>query len=182
MAKSRIQRVAREFEQALQMAVACITTSVLVPRHDEPGKSHRLLLNPPARVDSAAGTLEIRIVHSYAVVPDAGVPTGYRISTDGYFYDLARVVRDGGEQERRGEILAYHWSPESTSGDPAYPHLHVYRSDRIERLHISKMHLPTGHVTLEDFIRLLITEFNVTVRRENWPEILMGSPKNNRQS
>ncbi len=68
MARSRIRKVADEFEEALQASIACISTSVLVSRRDEPGKPHRLLLTPPARVASAAGILETRIAHSYSVV------------------------------------------------------------------------------------------------------------------
>jgi hypothetical protein len=86
----------------------------------------------------------------------------------GYLYDVTEVLEHG----ERAEILAYHWNPESTGGDPGWPHMHVYGNRQIHGRHLSKMHLPTGRVNLHDLIRLLIPEFSVVPRRDDWVEVL----------
>ena len=76
------------------------------------------------------------------------------------------------------EILAFHWHPVGLS-DVIDPHLHL--SSRLnpiemgrnqEPLPLADMHIPTGFVTLEDVVRLLITEFGITPRRDDWDDLL----------
>jgi hypothetical protein len=76
------------------------------------------------------------------------------------------------------EILAYHWHPTGVS-PVTWPHLHL--SGRLAPLDagrgqalitIGGMHLPTGHVTLADVVRLLITEFDIRPRRADWAGVL----------
>ena len=74
------------------------------------------------------------------------------------------------------EVVAYHWHPESAEG-AADPHVHFgpasARPDSAVRPgELHKVHFPTGFVTLEDVIRLLIEEFNVEPRRSDWREVL----------
>ena len=87
-----------------------------------------------------------------------------------YYYQILDV------QER--EILAYHWHPAGASS-VTHPHLHL--SNRIPALDLghnvppvslAEMHLPTGHVTFADVVRLLITEFGVEPRRDDWEATL----------
>ena len=76
------------------------------------------------------------------------------------------------------EILAFHWHPTGLS-NVTDPHLHL--SSRLnpidigrnqELLPLADMHIPTGFVTLEDIVRLLITEFGITPRRDDWDNLL----------
>ena len=41
---------------------------------------------------------------------------------------------------------------------------------------LAKAHLPTGLVGLNDFLRLLITEFEVRPLRKDWIYLLAGDP------
>ena len=76
------------------------------------------------------------------------------------------------------EIIAFHWHPTGLS-NVSDPHLHL--SSRLnpiemgrnqEPLDLADMHIPTGFVTLEDVVRLLITEFGVTPHRDDWDDLL----------
>lgn len=76
------------------------------------------------------------------------------------------------------EILAFHWHPSGLS-DVTDPHLHL--SSRLnpidmgrnqDPLPLAGMHIPTGFVTLEDVVRLLITEFGVRPRHSDWDTVL----------
>ena len=76
------------------------------------------------------------------------------------------------------EILAFHWHPVGLS-DVVDPHLHL--SSRLNPIEMGRnqeplplvgVHIPTGFVTLEDVVRLLITEFGITPRRDDWDNLL----------
>jgi hypothetical protein len=76
------------------------------------------------------------------------------------------------------EILAFHWHPAGYS-NVIDPHLHL--SGKLnpidtgrgqEPLPLAPMHIPNGFVTLEDVVRLLITEFGITPRRDDWDDLL----------
>lgn len=76
------------------------------------------------------------------------------------------------------EILAFHWHPVGLS-DVTDPHLHL--SSRLnpldmgrdqDPLPLAEMHIPTGFVTLEDIVRLLISEFGIRPRRADWDDTL----------
>lgn len=71
-------------------------------------------------------------------------------------------------QEHR-ELLSYHWHPAGQS-PVVTPHLHV--ACRAGNADLSKVHLPTGPVTLVDVIRCAITEFGVQPLRADWRAVL----------
>jgi hypothetical protein len=80
--------------------------------------------------------------------------------------------------EDRHEIVAFHWHPVGLS-NVTDPHLHLSsRLNPIELgrnrapLSLADMHIPTGFVTLEDVVRILITEFGITPRRDDWDALL----------
>lgn len=91
---------------------------------------------------------------------DAGRNGPWRIQLAAYAYKLSTV--------RNEELLAFHWHPEATP-PVSFPHLHV-RSDVAPLSH--KTHVPTGHVSLADVVRLLIVEFGVPPLRDDWQAIL----------
>lgn len=76
------------------------------------------------------------------------------------------------------EVLAFHWHPAGLS-NVTDPHLHL--SSRLnpiemgrdqEPLPLADMHIPTGFVTLEDVVRLLISEFGIRPRHAKFDAVL----------
>lgn len=163
MAASRSRRNAVEaFRQALQQTVACITPETLLvvqtPRNPDvltatfPFRSRGLVA---LRDDEGASRFQCSVEHSFALDPAA------EIHTTGYAYHLY----DGTGRE----LLAYHWHPRGAGARPE-PHLHVRAM--IGHTALARLHLPTGRVSLEAFVRLLITEFGVAPLEEGWQRIL----------
>lgn len=79
------------------------------------------------------------------------------------------------------EILLYHWHPAGVS-PVTDPHLHLSsKLPPIEvastgrsphKVTLSDMHIRTGHILLEDVVRVLIDEFKVKPLRRDWEEVL----------
>lgn len=74
------------------------------------------------------------------------------------------------------EILVYHWHPQGKS-NVITPHFHVGSAVLDTTGHemgktFSRLHLPSGHVTIADVVRALIEEFNVRPIHERWDETL----------
>jgi hypothetical protein len=138
-------------------------------------KAHAFIFVPqnefvPLRTRRGRHGLLLFMVQDYVVERAAGVHGGFEARVTAYRY---RVL-DSDERE----ILAYHWHPTGIS-PIAFPHLHL--SGRLRPLDfgsntdpiaLGEMHLPTGYVALEDIVRLLITEFDVQPRRDDWETIL----------
>ncbi|MGI8642912.1 MAG: hypothetical protein ACR2LS_02210 [Thermomicrobiales bacterium] len=93
----------------------------------------------------------------------------YEASITAYGY---RILEPEGR-----EILTYHRHPESSS-PVTTPHLHL--STRMPPVNVAtgsqvalgEMHIPAGVVTLAQVVRLLITEFHVEPRRDDWEVVL----------
>ena len=75
------------------------------------------------------------------------------------------------------ELVVYHWQP-GEIGRTA-PHMHVsaalavqVSADLQQNVDLDKRHLVTGMVELSDFVRMLITEFEVRPLRADWQERL----------
>ena len=89
----------------------------------------------------------------------------WRVTTAGYKYTI--------EAEDGDEILGYHWHPRSLSPNKE-PHLHLGTGARIGRseLETTKAHLPTGRVSMEDFLQLLIEVFKAHPHKTGWKSVL----------
>ena len=87
----------------------------------------------------------------------------WKVSTSAYYYG----IKDG---EGR-EILAYHWHPGIGS---TYPHLHFHSGTG--KL-LTKAHIPTRRISLEEVLRFTIEELGVKPLRSNWKEILALTQK-----
>lgn len=112
----------------------------------------------------------LRITLSIDVVASLETSSDYRVQTVSYEYQAL--------SREEHEILAFHWHPIGLS-DVTDPHLHISsRLNPIEMgrdqdlLPLAEMRLPTGFVTLEDVVRLLIAEFGIRPRRPDWDAIL----------
>jgi hypothetical protein len=89
----------------------------------------------------------------------------WKIQTVAYYYTLERADDLG------AEIFSYHWHPQGHS-PITFPHLHIHACVEIRRPDGRDVHFPTEQVSLEDILRLVITDFGVIPRQENWAEVL----------
>lgn len=80
---------------------------------------------------------------------------GWRVTTDAYSYRLD----DGTGQE----LASWHWHPATGNH---HPHLHVAAEP------ISGAHLPTGRVSIESVLRLLLTDLKVLPARDHADDFL----------
>jgi len=71
--------------------------------------------------------------------------------------------------EDKHPFLSYHWHPLLTP-EVDYPHLHIRDADSGPLTHHS--HVPTGRISVEQVVRLAITQFNVRTLRKDWSEAL----------
>ena len=80
-----------------------------------------------------------------------------------YYYS----VHDAEEKE----VLLYHYHPRG--GSPiTTPHLHLGQGAQVGRADVRDAHLPTGNVSLNAVLRVLIEEMGVQPRRPDWDSIL----------
>lgn len=93
------------------------------------------------------GTVQLLLGHQFRLVAQSR--KDWHVSTVAYRYHLLDVDSH--------EIAAWHWHP-GTGTD--HPHLHV-SSALIDR----HAHLPTGGVSIESIIRLLLTDMEVQPAR-----------------
>jgi hypothetical protein len=68
------------------------------------------------------------------------------------------------------EILAFHWHP----WEPGYedPHVHLSYGAGALRDELQRAHLPTGQVSLQEFLLFAIRDFGVEPRRKDYARIL----------
>lgn len=99
-------------------------------------------------------TLDIRM--QYKIVEASGERGPYKVTITAYMY----IVDD----HRGREVFSYHWQPDGPK--VKFPYLHV------EHPHFKKAHFPTGRISLEEVLRLLIVDFGVRPLRSDWDKIL----------
>jgi hypothetical protein len=144
----------KAFLEPLQRALSCITDAKLfVSRGKQPGEVEALALSEdPLRLTSARiGPVQFVLGHQFRVVQDGR--KSWHVSTAAYRYHL---LDDSGR-----ELIAWHWHPESL-GDTrlrGHPHVHV-QAGPIER----RIHVPTGRVSVESVLRLLLIDLAVAAR------------------
>ncbi len=100
----------------------------------------------------------------YRISVGPGPDEGWNIDIVAYSYEL--LDHDSGL-----EILAYHWHPEGPSAVNR-PHLHPGPALRAAIGVSRAMHLPTGHVAIQDFVLMTIDDFEARPLRPDWREIL----------
>jgi len=153
---------AREaFLAPLRRSLSCLTDAQLFVSHPTVGGVEALLLSEdPLRLRSASISdgLQIRLRQQYGLVEDRAAPTDSRwhVSTVAYDYRLNRG--DG------AELLSWHWHPQTGLRSP---HLHVTIGPVPRRAH-----LPTGRVSVESVLELLLGDLGVPARRPDWADVL----------
>jgi hypothetical protein len=117
--------------------------------------------------------LLLDIFHAFTVVEVPGNPLSRRWRTTTLMYEY-RVL-----DHHHRELLVYHWQPGSSYLGPDHPHLHVSASLRSQvnahdtrEIGLDRLHLPTGRVTFEAVIRMLVTDFGIAPRRNDWQATL----------
>lgn len=157
------------FVGPIQQALSCVTIEQLKYSHDarQPGAVRSVALPPGANYIQLPGELGLKFHASieYELAETDDAERGpWKVRTRQYRYHV--VTAD------QTEVLLYHWHPDSTPQRP-YPHLHVGSTQLTANAVISGGdHIPTGRVALESVIRLLITEFAVAGRRDDWSKVL----------
>jgi hypothetical protein len=144
----------------LRRSLSCVTDAQLLVSHSG-GEvvALRLSRDPlPLRSTHVAGGLQLRLRHQYRFVedPEAPVRSRWHVSTVAYDYRLSR--------HDSAELLSWHWHPQTGLSTP---HLHA-AVDHIGR----RAHLPTGRVSVESVLRLLLADLGVPSTREDWQAVL----------
>lgn len=162
MVGSSPQEAVHNFIDPLQRVLSCLTDATLDWRGGyRLGAIHPVALNQGEAARLPRSRLALRVSQSYSVVI-AEPPQGpYKVSTRAFLYAL--------EDQAGHEILAYHWHPKQTQH---FPHLHLGHGAKIGRRELQKAHLPTGRVSLEEFVRFMITDFHVAPARLDWDSVL----------
>jgi hypothetical protein len=144
----------KAFLQPLQRALSCITDAkLLVSRGKQPGDVEALALSEdPLQLTSARiGPVQFALGHQFRLINDGR--KAWHVSTTAYRYHLL--------DESGAELVGWHWHPDSL-GDfrlRGHPHLHV-PAGSIDR----RVHVPTGRVSIESVLRLLLVDLAVPPR------------------
>ena len=143
---------------AIQMLVSCVTNSVVdVSGGYFPSPTpHRLTINnglPVALAGPSRFMLELR--QGYRIVRTGLTRDSWEVEITGYSY----VVHDS----EQAEVILYHWHPAGHSYVTT-PHIHLAQGAQVGRRELQGAHLPTGHVSLSAFLRLLILDLEVQHR------------------
>jgi hypothetical protein len=147
---------AREaFHAPLRRCLDCITTDQLYARPRRPGDTELLTLtrHPLPLRSAQLGRVQLALSHWYRLTRDGP----WHATTTGYEYRLIF-----GEHQ---ELAAWHWHPAPLPG-PDFPHLHITNEPLTRRAH-----LPTGRVSIESVLRLLIDDLGVPARRADYAEV-----------
>ena len=155
-----------DYVSSIQRVVSCVSDGVVSVDGgyyvaDAP---HILRLNQgrSVRIGGASG-IRLAFYQYYRVIQTEVPRVQWMVSEEGYEYKI--LDADG------REIIVYHWHP--VEHNPiAFHHLHLEYGAEVGREELQTAHLPTGHVSVADIIRLLIVDFGATPQRGDWESVL----------
>ena len=125
---------------------------------------HRLTMNSGLPVAlGGSSRLMLRLQQFYRVDETGSPGVPWRVAILEYYY----TVLNSAEQE----VLLYHWHPRG-SGSVTTPHLHLKQGAQVGHPEVRGAHLPTGAVSLNAILRVLIAEMGVSQLRPDWEFIL----------
>lgn len=148
----------------MQRTVSCVTGSVLRPSkggYEESTDPHLLTFSDDPVTLRGEGGLSLSVRHYYRVEL---ARSRWKVSTSAYYYELQTRAGD--------EVISFHWHPEQRSS-VTFPHLHIGSGAGV-KIHrgFYKAHLPTPRTPLEDFLWLLLEDFDVQPERADWRKTL----------
>ena len=168
MAGASPKQAVESFVHPLQRALSCVTAAVIDRQAGYDLKvTYGLTVNGGepvrlARVNRPAD-IAIRIAQQYRIVHAEGDRGPLKVQTVAYMYTV--------EDANGREVFGYHWHPESRTPF-SFPHLHLEAGAMLGRSELQGAHFPTGQVSVEEFLRLVIDAFEVQVRRRDWRAVL----------
>ena len=150
------------YRQGVQSLLSCVTNSVVDVAggyHPAP-RPHSLLLNN-GQIAWLRGTARFgfQLQQNYLIEAPEARGDLWAVRIVAYSYTLS-------DSEQR-EILSYHWHPLGNSRI-SRPHLHLEQGALVSRPDIRDSHLPTGPLSINDFLRFLIEELSVEPDRLDW--------------
>ena len=153
------------YQEALQRLVSCVTPSVVVTDRYHPAQTlFSMTVNDGEPVSlEGSSRLQFKLVQYCATDDEPEQRLSWRVTSRGYTYAIY-------DSEGR-EILLYHWHPIGASVVET-PHLHLKQGAQVGRAEVRNAHLPTGEVSLNAVLRVLIEEMGVNPRRTDWESIL----------
>ena len=152
----------KDFAHYFRETLSVVTNSYLTAGAE--GQERLLMYEPPIRLRRKQGDpLFLSVTQTYRITPHV---EGFKTTTTSYSYELS-VKKDGNLEI----IAAFHWHPAKTA-KLKWPHVHV-RGNTAEG-DLGRKHFPTARISIEDFLRFLIRDFDVKPRLEYdvWKEIL----------
>ena len=153
------------YQSGVQRMVSCVSDSVVsVAGGYYPSPvPHSLIMD--SGMLRGESRLRLRLEQYYRIVEHTPPHNLWQVEVVGYDY----AVYDSDERE----VLLYHWHPGGISSVAA-PHLHLGAGAQVGRRDLREAHLPTGHIPLQELLRVLIEEMGVQTRRADWNVILHG--------
>lgn len=148
------------FIEPLQQALSLVTDAQFFYRPTAPAQPEVLSISAdPLQLARQCGSrLLLSVQQRYEIVrttdPDRGP---WKVSTRAYRYRL--------DDEAGREIVAWHWHPPPFGVVPR-PHLHAPRAD------LDHVHVPTGRVSIESVLRMLLADLGVVPLRLDWDQVL----------
>jgi hypothetical protein len=156
------------FVAPLREALGCVTASGIALRGSYVvGELYGLTVNAGEPVivyrASAQGHMRLSISQHYRIVEAEGDRGPYKVETRGYMYSV--------ENDASQEVIAFHWHPEGSS-HVALPHLHLGYGAQIGLTELTEAHVPTGRISMEEFLRFAIETFQLRTRRTDWRSVM----------
>ena len=154
------------YRHSIQRMVSCVTTSVVdvAGGYHPSAIPHRLTMNGGVPVAlGGPSQLMLGLQQTYRIVESELSGAPWRVDAIDYDYAIYDV------EER--EVLLYHWHSVGNSSI-ATPHLHLKQGAQVGRTEVRDAHLPTGDVSLNAILWVLIEEMGVRPRRSEWESIL----------
>lgn len=165
----------QRFINDLQEALACVTTERLsFAKYHQSDVPHVVWLADDAATVKLRGQFQLGLAVAlrYQVVPSERSDNGWKIRTTKYIYEIA--------DERGDSLFEFHWHPDGSSRVTT-PHLHIRPSLKVavevQDLYrkVTKSHIPTGRVALEQVVRFLIAELDIVPLRDDWEKVLQAT-------
>lgn len=169
MAGKNVNKAVNNYRNPLKEIVGCVTDPILLSSEGggyHVGEEYSLALRGGDSVHlGGEANIAISIIQYFRPVRDDRKDYGpFKVSTTAYYYTI--------EDENDHEILVYHWHPTAPKSKTPYPHMQLEYGAKVGRQELPGEHIPTGRVSLEAFIRLLLEVFKVPEQKADWRDVL----------